>query len=120
MPFIKTKVSCPVTESQETELKQAFGEAIALIPGKSEDYLLLEFESECHLWLRGRNEEAIAYIEAAIFGNEDHCGFEAFTRAVTAAFRRILGIGGDHVYIKFEDIRAWGICGMLIDRDRFR
>ena len=29
------------------------GKAIELVPGKSEEYLLLEFEDNCRLWLRG-------------------------------------------------------------------
>ena len=91
MPFIKTKVSCELTEKQELALKKCFGKAIALIPGKSEAYLLLEFESKAHLWLRGEHDAPIAYIEAAIFGNEDHAGFDAFTYEITKAFAEILG-----------------------------
>ncbi|MBR1851787.1 MAG: hypothetical protein IJ794_01225 [Lachnospiraceae bacterium] len=67
MPFIKAKVNVPLSEEQETELKTRMGQIIELVPGKSEEYLLLEFEDNCRLWLRGRNEEPIVYIEAAIF-----------------------------------------------------
>ena len=55
------------------------GKAIGLVPGKSEEYLLLEFEVNCRLWLRGNNDEPVAYIEAALFGNEMHYGYAAFT-----------------------------------------
>ena len=101
MPFIKAKVSCPVSPEQESELKAGMGKAIGLVPGKSEDFLLLEFEDRCRLWLRGKNDEPIAYIEAAIFGNEMHCGYDAFTAEVTALFSKVLHIRPDHVYIKF-------------------
>ena len=79
MPFIKSKVSCPITKEQEIELKKRFGKAIGLIPGKSEEYLLLEFEDNCRLWLRGGQDMPIAYIEAAIFGNEGHYEYESRT-----------------------------------------
>ena len=79
MPFIKSKVSCVISKQQEEELKIRMGKAIELVPGKSEEYLLLEFEDNCRLWLRGDNEEPIAYIEAAIFGNEPHYGYDAFS-----------------------------------------
>ena len=59
MPFIKAKVSCQISEEQEIELKAGIGKAIELVPGKSEESLLLEFEDNCRLWLRGRNEESI-------------------------------------------------------------
>ena len=96
------------------------GKAIELVPGKSEEYLLLEFEDQCRLWLRGNNEEPIAYIEAAIFGNEAHYGYDAFTAEVTRIFADTLNISPDHIYLKFEDIPAWGVQGMYIDRNQYR
>lgn len=44
MPFVRSKVSCAVDEEQEIQLKSRLGRAIELIPGKTEDYLLLSFE----------------------------------------------------------------------------
>ena len=116
MPFIKCKVSCPLSREQETALKARQGKAIGLVPEKSEAYLLLEFEDNCRLWLRGEDEEPIAYLEAAIFANEGHGGYPAFTAAVTGAFREVLGISPDRIYIKYEDITGWGVAGQYIDR----
>lgn len=118
MPFIKVKTSCPITKEQESELKARLGKAIELIPGKSEAYLLQEFEDSCRLWLSGHNEEPIAYIEAAIFGCESHHGHSFFTSEVTKIFREVLDIRQDHIYIKYEDIIAWGVQGILIDRNQ--
>ena len=120
MPFIKAKVSCPITDMQEKELKARMGKAIELVPGKSEAYLLLEFEENAHLWLRGENAVPIAYIEAAIFGNEGHAGYPAFTAEVTNAFQDVLGIEPENCYIKYEDITAWSVAGQYIDRRMYR
>ena len=120
MPFIKCKVSCEITKEQEAELKRRFGTAIELVPGKSEDYLLLEFEPNCHLWLRGNNAAPISYIEAAIFGNESHAGYPAFTAEVAKIFREVLGIAPENCYIKYEDITAWAVGGQYNDRRMFR
>ena len=120
MPFIKAKVSCPISQEQESELKTGIEKAIELVPGKSEEYLLLEFEDNCRLWLRGENEEPIAYIEAAIFGNELHYGYDTFTAEITNLFSEVLHIRPDHIYIKYEDIIAWGVQGMYIDRNQYR
>ena len=117
MPFIKTMVSCEIDKAQEEEIKSRMGKAIELVFGKSEEYLLLEFESDCHLWLRGNNTEPIAYIEAAIFGNEPHYGYDKFTTKVTEIISDVLGIASDHIYIKYEDIIGWGVNGMYIDRN---
>ena len=120
MPFIKIKTSTEITPEQEVKIKSGLGQAICLVPGKSEQYLLLEFEDRCRLWLRGQNDDPIAYIEAAIFGNENHEGVDAFTAAVTRIFSEELNIRLENIYIKFEDIGVWGAAGMCIDRNRYR
>ena len=120
MPFIKAKVNCLISHVQEAELKSWMGKAIELVPGKSEEYLLLEFEDNCRLWLRGSDADPIAYIKVAIFGNEGHAGYPAFSAEVTRAFQEVLGIAPENCYIKYEDITAWAVGGQYIDRRMFR
>ena len=120
MPFIKSKVSVPLSKEQETEIKTKMGKAIELVPGKNEAYLLLEFEDNCKLWLRGKNDEPIIYIEAAIFGNEPHYGYDSFTAEITRVFSEVLQTKPENIYVKYEDITAWGVGGMYIDRNQYR
>ena len=49
MPFINSKISVTVTPEQEVELKRRLGEAIAIIPGKSENWLMTGFEDGYHI-----------------------------------------------------------------------
>ena len=120
MPFIMTRVSCPVSPEQEEQMKFWLGKAIELVPGKSEAYLLAGFEDNCHLYLRGGSEEPVAYVEASVFGNEGHLGYEQLTAEMTTMFGEVLGIAPDHVYIKYDDISSWGVSGAFIDRSQFR
>ena len=118
MPFLISRVNIPVSRRQEVELKTRLGKAIELVPGKSEEYLLLGFEDNCRLWLRGGDSEPIAYIEANIFGNERHLGYDAFTAEVTHAFHDVLGVAPDRIYINYTDAPAWGAGGGNFDRNR--
>ena len=120
MPFMKVKLSCPLSLKAEMELKSRLGKAVSLIPGKQEDCLLIDFEADCRLWLGGSNLESVAYIETDVFENETHFGYEDFSSCVTSAFSEILGIRQDHIFIKFEDIAAWAANGTLIDRVLYR
>jgi phenylpyruvate tautomerase PptA (4-oxalocrotonate tautomerase family) len=120
MPFVHVNVNVPVSPAQEAELKRRFGRAIAQVPGKSEQYLLLCFHDRCRLWLRGDNETPIAYVEASIFGNEDHRGFDRFASGVTAALGEVLGVPAENVYIKFDDISVWSAGSCTFDRADFR
>ena len=62
----------------------------------------------------------IAYIEANIFGNEGHFGYDAFTAEVTMTFHEVLGVAPENVYINYSDIPDWGASGRNFDRNRFR
>ena len=119
MPFVRAKVNMPVSKAQELEIKTRAGKAIESIPGKSEAYLLLAIEPDLHLYLRGDGEQKIAYIEASIFGNEGHTGFDAFSAGLTGIIHNVLGIPPENIYIHYEDIGAWAVGGMFIDRRQF-
>ncbi len=120
MPFIKVKASCEITPEQELILKSEIGRAIELVPGKSEQYLLLEFEDKCRLWLRGVNSEPLIYIEAAVFGNENHFGYDAFTLKITKIFSDLLKVKPENIYIKYEYIAVLGVHGVCIDINKYK
>ena len=63
MPFINSKVSVTINEEQEKALKTRLGQAIALIPGKSESWLMTGFEDNYHLYFRGENSEPMALLK---------------------------------------------------------
>ena len=44
MPFIDSKVTVKMTEEKKEAVKAKLGEAISLIPGKSENWLMVGFE----------------------------------------------------------------------------
>lgn len=115
MPFVIVRLNQPLTKEDEHELKHRLGQAISLVPGKSEEYLLLSFEDNCRMWLRGRADEPVAYMEAAIFGNLDHRGFDRFAAAATQAFHEVLHIPPHNIYIRFQDIGTWSRAGRLFD-----
>ncbi len=56
MPFIDVKASCEITSEQELRLKEALGEAIARIPGKSESRLMLCFQDNMRMWYAGKDD----------------------------------------------------------------
>ena len=42
MPFIESKLSVKTTQEQQKTLKERLGQAISLIPGKSESWLMVD------------------------------------------------------------------------------
>ncbi len=111
MPFIDSKVSVKISKEQEVQLKERLGEAISLIPGKSESWLMAGFEDEYHLYFRGSDAEPMAFVEVRLFGGPDKAAFQKMTAEITKIFGEVLGIAPDHMYIKYSATMDWGWNG---------
>ena len=111
MPFIDSKISIKITDAQEKELKTRLGQAISIIPGKSENWLMAGFEDDYHLYFRGENSEPSAYIEVRIFGSPNKDAFSRMTAEITKIYGEVLGISPDHMYIKYSATPDWGWNG---------
>ena len=97
MPFINAKVSVAISQEQEKQLKERLGQAIAVIPGKSEQWLMTGFQDNYHLYFRGDNSQPAA--------------FDKLTGEITKIFNDILKIQSDHIYIKYSPTSDWGWNG---------
>lgn len=111
MPFINSKISVPVTDAQEKEIKTLLGKAIETIPGKSENWLMVGFEPEYRLYFRGSNAEPIAMVDVSVFGSENPSAFSKLTGEICTIFKDVLGISPDHVYVKYQAVSNWGWNG---------
>ena len=111
MPFIDSKVSCSISKDDENKLKEQLGKAIELIPGKSESWLMLNFEENCKMYFKGDNSNKIAYVEVSIFGSENKAAFEKLTAKICDIFNDILGISPANIYVKYETTTNWGWNG---------
>ena len=111
MPFINAKVSTAISQEQEKQLKERLGQAIAVIPGKSEQWLMTGFQDNYHLYFRGDNSQPAAFIEVQIYGNSNLAAFDKLTGEITKIFNDILKIQSDHIYIKYSPTSDWGWNG---------
>ena len=112
MPYIRTTVSTPLTEENKTNLKSKLGEAIALIPGKSESWLMLSFEDNMSMYFKGDNSAEYAYLEVSIFGSTSDAAYDRLTAALSEIINEELGIDRSNIYIKYEEADHWGWNGV--------
>ena len=111
MPFIDSKVTVKISDTQEKELKTRLGKAISLLPGKSERWLMAGFEDEYSLYFAGDNSSPSAFIDVSVFGGPDSAGFAKLTSEITKIFNEVLNIPADRIYIKYSATRDWGWNG---------
>lgn len=110
MPFINTKTTVEISEEQELSLKEKLGSAISLI-GKSESWLMVNFEDNCRLYFKGNNSEDIAYVEVALFGKASDSQYDALTAEITKIISETIGVDSSRVYVKYEEVDHWGWNG---------
>lgn len=111
MPYIKTRTNTTITVEQEQKIKEELGRAISLL-GKSESWLMLDFESNCHMFFRGTNGEKIAYIDVKIYGHGTRESFNNMTSEITRIITTNLDIPKENIYISYQEFDNWGNNGV--------
>ena len=111
MPYIDAKTNVKITNEQKETLIKEFGKAIEKIPGKSEEWLMVNVEDAHTLAFRGDSSSPCAMIEIAIFGKASNEAYDALTECVCALTQRILGVPSDRTYVKYTEISHWGYDG---------
>ena len=112
MPYIRTTVSKELTESNKENLKTKLGQAIALIPGKSEAWLMLAFEDKTDMYFKGDCSQEYAYLEVSLFGSTSDAAYDRLTAALSEIVNEELGIARENIYIKYEEAEHWGWNGV--------
>jgi len=111
MPYINTKTNIMISQEKEVAIKKKLGKAIELIPGKSENWLMVSFEDQCSLYFKGESDKAIAFVEVKIFGSSSGSTYDKLTGAITNILNEELGIKPNQVYVKYEEVSNWGWNG---------
>lgn len=111
MPFINSKVSVSMTKEKKDRVKERLGEIISLIPGKSENWLMVGFEDSYDLYFKGNQDDATAFVEVKIYGGASRDVFQKMTVEICKIFEEELQIPKSRMYIKYEEGEHWGWNG---------
>lgn len=111
MPFINTKTTVKISDDKEKRLAARLGSAIKNFPGKSEAWLMLNFEDNCKMYFQGDNSRPAAMIEVSVFGTCTAAACNAMTAEVTDIISGELDIPADRIYVKYSETKNWGWNG---------
>lgn len=111
MPFINTKVSVPMSDSQRESVKSKLGKAITCIPGKSEQWLMVGFEDNYDLYFQGNQKAPTAFVEVKIYGSASASAYERLTASICQILNTELSIPENRIYVKYEEVDNWGWNG---------
>lgn len=110
MPFIRTDTNVTISDAACKSLKEQMGRAIALIPGKSESWLMLEFNGDKAMYFAGA-DAPLVMAEVTIFGGASDAAYDALTAKLTKIFSETLSVDPGRIYIKYAETGHWGWNG---------
>lgn len=111
MPFIEAKTNIAISKEKETVLKSKIAEVLAAsFPGKTENWLMLHFESNCAMWFGGSDAPCIL-LDVAIFGSQSDRAYDKMTAGICALIESECGIPADRIYVKYSEVEHWGWNG---------
>lgn len=111
MPFIETLTSVAVDTAKEKAIKEKLGEAISLLPGKSERWLMLRTEGSCRMAFAGDDKTPCAMVKVDLFGAADDRSADALTAKITEILSLELGIPPTRIYVRYAATDTWGFAG---------
>lgn len=111
MPFIHTKTNASISPAVRQELTEGLGKAIALLPGKSEQWLMLQFEDQCAMAFQGKSDAPVAMVSVQVYGGAPDPCYDRLTGAITKLLHEKLSISPDHVYVAYSETPNWGWNG---------
>jgi phenylpyruvate tautomerase PptA (4-oxalocrotonate tautomerase family) len=111
MPYIKTTTSVSISDTAKQNLQKKLGEAIALIPGKTEAWLMLAFEDNIRMAFKGDSSEDYAFADVSIFGSASDDAYDRLTAAICEILSEELNIKTNNIYVKYEESHHWGWNG---------
>lgn len=111
MPYINVKTNIEVSKEKEEAVKMRLGKAIELIPGKSEEWLMVAIEGKTSLYFKGVTDKPIAFIEVKIFGSSTEDAYQQVTAQITRILNEELAISPDRIFIAYTEIEHWGWNG---------
>ena len=106
MPFIR----CTTNQQYSDELKSAFkskcGQLISIIPGKSEDGLMVMIEDGQNMLFRGKDLPCMK-VSVEMYTSARYDDKKNFAEALLKAIVEMTGIPYDNIYMNFSEFDIW-------------
>jgi phenylpyruvate tautomerase PptA (4-oxalocrotonate tautomerase family) len=95
---------------KEAALKTGLGQAIALLPGKSEAWLMLSLTGGTPMYFQGEARDT-AFLDVSCFGQGSPAAYGKLTGALCDLLKKQLGLAPANVYVKYSETANWGWNG---------
>lgn len=109
MPYIKTVTNTAIPADTMEAIKTQLGKD-ALLIGKSESWLMVDFQEKSPLYFQGTNAPA-AMVSVELYGTAGPDACARMTAAITKLLGSELNIPANRIFVKFQEYQHWGWNG---------
>ena len=110
MPYIHAHCNVKLNLEQKELFCKRAGEIISILPGKSEQWLMVEIEDQQTIFYAGSSEPC-AIVTVDLYGAGDLHSYEQFTDSLSVLFSGITNIPLNRIYVRYLETQTWGWNG---------
>ncbi len=111
MPYIEINYNNKLDDTVKDEIKSECGKLISILPGKSEDWLMVKIDDQADLYFQGNKEKAIM-IKVLIYGEKiGDSLLNKFSFNLTEFISKKLLVDPNRIYISYFFTMCWGMGG---------
>lgn len=110
MPYIDLNTNIEINKDLVEEIKSKFGELIEILPGKSEDWLMVKISQNNKMFFKGSND-ALIMVEVKIYGSASKNSLDKFTSEMMDYLSNKLKVNKNRIYINYSFSENWGWNG---------
>ena len=113
MPFIRVTTNAELSEGSKELIENRLCDAIQIIPGKSDSYLMICVEDMKEMMFHRNRDKNIAMVEVKLFGSCSKSACGDLTEMICEILRDEADVDPSYCYVKFEEVEKWGYNGFM-------
>lgn len=106
MPYVHMHMAKKLSDEQRETLKARVGQLIEILPGKSEQVLMLRLDDGLPMNYRGVPENCV-YVNTCLYLMSPDEKKEAFAHGLAAALIEIVGVDMSNIFMSFSEYNNW-------------
>lgn len=108
MPYFDVATTQKLTTETKTQLQHALGRLIEWIPGKSEQWLMVQIRDGACLSFAGSDREPAAVVTLKTFGELESEQYDLLTAGICGSVQELLQTDPVRTYVIYEPVTHWG------------
>ncbi len=112
MPYIGIHVTGSLTAAQKDAIKSGLGEHITLIPGKTEQALMVDISENHTMYFQGA-ARPLVFADVRCYKTAEFADKKRFTEAVFELLTKVTGVPPEDIYLSWGEYDTWGVRGSL-------